>query len=92
MHEPIARTGQWLRSVLRGYFQYHAIPGNIPVLKRFRRQVARLWFNALKQRSQRRPTWEKLAQVFEHWLPIPEIVHEFPDARFNASRAAAHPR
>lgn len=92
MHDPIARTGQWLRSVLRGYFQYHAIAGNIPVLKRFRTQVARLWFGALSRRSQKRPTWEKLSKVFEYWLPIPSIVHPFPDKRFDASRAAAHPR
>ena len=92
MHEPIAKTGEWLRSVLRGYYQYHAIPGNIPVLKVFRTQVARIWFHALERRSQRRPTWEKLAQVFEHWLPHPEIVHPFPDARFDASCIAAHPR
>lgn len=92
MHEPIARTGEWLNSVLRGYYQYHAIPGNIPVLKNFRTQVARLWFGALEQRSQRRPTWAKLGMVIEHWLPIPQVVHEFPDARFDASRLAAHPR
>jgi hypothetical protein len=92
MHEPVARTGEWLRSVLRGYYQYHAVPGNIPVLKSFRTQVARLWFRTLEQRSQKRPTWEKLKEVFEHWLPTPQIVHPFPDARFDASRKAAHPR
>ena len=26
-HEPIARTGQWLGSVVQGYFNYHAVPG-----------------------------------------------------------------
>ncbi len=93
MHEPVARTGKWLRSVLNGYYQYHAVPGNIQVLKRFRTQVARRWFRALGQRSQRRPTWEKLAAVIEHWLPIPQAVHDFPDQRFDASRRlAAHPR
>lgn len=93
MHEPIAKTGKWLRSVLNGYYQYHAIAGNIPVLKKVRRQVARSWFKALAQRSQRRPTWEKLAAVFEHWLPIPQIKHAFPDQRFDASRPReAHPR
>jgi len=93
MHEPIARTGKWLRSVLNGYYQYHAVPGNIPVLQKFRTQVARRWFVALAQRSQRRPTWEKLATVFEHWLPIPQVVHEFPDQRFDASRPrTAYPR
>lgn len=92
MHEPIAKTGEWLRSVLNGYYQYHAIPGNIPVLKHFRTQVARQWFRALAQRSQRRPTWEKLGTIFNHWLPIPQVVHPFPDERFDASRLAAHSR
>jgi group II intron reverse transcriptase/maturase len=92
MHEPIAKTGKWLRSVLNGYYQYHAVAGNIPVLKRFRTQVARQWFRALGQRSQRRPTWEKLGKVIEHWLPIPQVVHPFPDERFDARRLAAHPR
>ena len=60
MHDPVARTGEWLKRVLNGYYQYHAVPGNLTVLKRFRRQVARYWFHALGQRSQRRPTWENV--------------------------------
>src|SRR5215472_8324132 len=28
MHERIPGTGKWLQQVVRGYFQYHAIPGN----------------------------------------------------------------
>jgi len=93
MHEPVARTGEWLKSVLNGYYQYHAVPGNLTVLKRFRRQVARYWFHALGQRSQRRPTWEKLGTLFDHWLPAPRVVHDFPDARFRASRLrAAYPK
>ena len=32
MHEPVAQTGQWLRSVVQGYFNYHAVPGNIDSL------------------------------------------------------------
>lgn len=93
MHEPVAQVGGWLRSVLNGYYQYHAVPGNLTVLSRFRRQVARYWFHALGQRSQRRPTWEKLGRIFDHWLPVPHVVHEFPDARFHASRrAAAYPK
>ena len=42
MHEPIAGTGKWLKSVLQGYNQYFAVPGNIAVLKNVRTQVARL--------------------------------------------------
>lgn len=93
MHAPIAKVGEWLRSVLRGYYQYHAVPGNLAVLSRFRRQVARLWFRTLSQRSQRRPTWVKLGPVFDHWLPIPRVVHAYPDARFDARlREGSHPR
>ncbi len=93
MHDPVESVGKWLKSVLNGYYQYHAIPGNLSVLKRFRRQVARYWFHALEQRSQRRPTWEKLGKIIDHWLPVPKVVHEFPDARFDARRGmASHPR
>ena len=89
MHEPIARVGEWLRSVLRGYYQYHAVPGNLAALFQFRHRVGRHWFRTLCQRSQRRPTWAKLGPVLNHWLPIPEVVHEYPDARFDARRLAA---
>ncbi len=93
MHDGVEPVGKWLQSVLNGYYQYHAVPGNLSVLKRFRRQVARYWFHALEQRSQRRPTWEKLGKIFDHWLPVPKVVHAFPDARFDARRGmASHPR
>lgn len=93
MHAPITQVGEWLRSVLRGYYQYHAVPGNLPVLSRFRWQVARLWYRTLCQRSQRRPTWNKCGPIFDHWLPTPQVLHDFPDARFDARRlAASHPR
>ena len=42
MHEPIAGTGKWLKSVIQGYNQYFAVPGNIAVRKNVRTQVARL--------------------------------------------------
>ena len=28
MHEPPEQTGEWLQSVVQGYFNYHAVPGN----------------------------------------------------------------
>jgi RNA-directed DNA polymerase len=93
MHVPVAKVGEWLRSVLRGYYQYHAVPGNLAILSRFRQQVVRLWYRTLCQRSQRRPTWKKLGPIFNHWLPIPHVTHAYPDARFDARcRTASHPR
>lgn len=93
MHAPIAQVGEWLQSVLRGYYQYHAVPENLSVLSGFRYQVMRHWHRTLGQRSQRRPTWAKLGPIFDHWLPIPQTAHAYPDARFDARRqAASHPR
>lgn len=93
MHGPIAQVGEWLRSVLRGYYQYHAVPGNQSVLHHFRYQVMRHWQRTLCGRSQRRPTWAKLGPIFDRWLPIPQVLHEYPDVRFDARRlAVSHPR
>ena len=35
-HDPIARTGKWLRSIVQGYFNYDAVPGNLDRLPTFR--------------------------------------------------------
>ena len=92
MHAPIAQVGEWLRSVLRGYYQYHAVPGNLAILSRFRHRVVRLWHRSLSQRSQRRPTWKKLGPIFHHWLPIPHVAHAYPAARFDARFQRSHIR
>ena len=36
MHQPLAEVGKWLRTVVQGYFNYHAVPGNMDSLQRFR--------------------------------------------------------
>src|SRR6185369_4963115 len=43
LHRPVGETGRWLRSVVRGYYQYHAVPGNLAMLARFRYRLVRLW-------------------------------------------------
>jgi hypothetical protein len=59
MHGRIPGTVQWLQQVVRGYFQYHAIPGNWAQMRAFRHDVLRIWFQSLRRRSQRsRLTWE----------------------------------
>lgn len=88
-HERIADTGEWLRSVVQGYFNYHAVPGNFAALQTFRREVARAWLKALRRRSQRhRLPWERFAQIVDRILPLPRILHPEPGARFDAT----HPR
>jgi hypothetical protein len=87
-HDRISQVGAWLRKVISGYYQYHAVPGNIDQLRTFRQRVNRLWWNVLVRRSQRaKKKWESLTPVFNRWIPIPRILHPYPHARFNA----AHP-
>ena len=89
MHEPVAATGKWLRSVVQGYFNYHAVPGNSDCLRIFRYRVTRLWRQVLIRRSQRgRLNWERMRRLEERWIPTPRILHPYPRVRFDA----IHPR
>jgi RNA-directed DNA polymerase len=84
-HEPIAETGAWLGSVARGYFNYHAVPGNFRALGMFQREIRRAWLTALRSRSQRhRLPWERFRSIADRYLPKPRILHPIPDVRFDA--------
>jgi len=83
MHVALGDQGSWLRSVVRGYLAYHAIPGNWKAIEVFRTQVAKLWYKTLQRRSQRnRMTWERMLKIITHWLPSPRILHPWPEQRF----------
>jgi len=85
MHERAEGTGKWLAQVVRGYFQYHAIPGNWARLKAFRNEVLRLWFQALQRRSQRsRLNWARFQECLGALLPPVQILQPYPDVRFDA--------
>jgi len=89
MHEPSAGTLKWLQSVVRGYFQYHAVPGNEQRLRAFRKDVLRLWLRQLRRRSQRSHwTWERFLKRLAVQIPFARIEHPYPNVRFDAS----HPR
>jgi len=89
MHEPVAQTGKWLTSVVQGYFNYHAVPGNSDTLWTFRVRLARLWRTSLVRRGQRnRYTWARVDRLVTRWIPTPRILHPWPSQRFVAS----HPR
>src|SRR3989440_2141165 len=88
-HLSVAELGKWLRSVVQGYFNYHAVPGNLASLRSFRLQVIRRWMRALRRRSQKsRMTWPRLVAIAERLLPKPSILHPYPNLRFDAK----HPR
>jgi RNA-directed DNA polymerase len=84
-HRPIPVQGRWLRSVVQGHLAYYAVPGNTDAVKAFRHQVTRLWFKALRRRSQRsRTTWERMGRLAARWLPRVRAMHPFPEVRFAA--------
>jgi group II intron reverse transcriptase/maturase len=89
MHDPIPSQGRWLRSVVQGYFAYHAVPTNTRAIGAFRYHVTDLWRRTLRRRSQKDAmTWERMTKLAAAWLPSPRILHPWPDQRFDVK----HPR
>jgi RNA-directed DNA polymerase len=89
MHQPIPVQGEWLGHVVRGYFNYHAVPTNGQALAVFRNEIAKRWHRVLNRRSERaRLNWEQMKRLTDEWLPKPRILHPWPDKRF----AVSHPR
>jgi group II intron reverse transcriptase/maturase len=89
MHEPIPEQGRWLKQVVKGYFNYHAVPTNSRAIVAFRHHVTETWRRMLRRRSQKdRMTWERITKLADDWLPRPFVLHRWPSARF----AVRHPR
>jgi hypothetical protein len=89
MHQPIPRQGEWLRGVVSGWFNYHAVPTNTRSLQTFRDCVIRRWLRSLRRRGQRdKTTWERMKRLADDFLSKPRILHPWPKQRF----AVKHPR
>ena len=89
MHQSIPSQGSWLRRVVKGYFNYHAVPTNARALDVFRHHVTDLWRRTLRRRSQTaRITWARMTKLANDFLPKPIILHPWPSERF----AVRHPR
>jgi RNA-directed DNA polymerase len=82
-HDPIPATGKWLRRVVQGYLNYHAVPGNLRRLGAFRAEVCRSWLHALRRRSQRsRMTWDRFGRLVDSYIPKVRVLHPYPNQRF----------
>ncbi len=89
MHQPIPEQGKWLKQVVTGYFNYHAVPTNFRALVAFRAEITRGWQRSLGRRSQKGAlTWARIRQLAADWLPQPRVRHPWPNQRF----AVTHPR
>ena len=86
-HRPIGETGRWLRRVVQGWLNYHAVPSNSQRLCRFVDEVTRLWLSVIRKRSQRGRrgwTWERMQRLARLHLPRPRVTHPYPNQRFHA--------
>ena len=89
MHQPLHQQGKWLGYVVRGYFNYHAVPMNFRALGTFRTEIAKRWHRILNRRSQRTNlNWNQMNRLIDDWLPRPRILHPWPHLCF----AVRYPR
>jgi RNA-directed DNA polymerase len=85
-HASIDEQGQWLGTVVKGYFAYFAVPTNTYPLSAFRYHISITWFQSLRRRSQRhRLTWERMRRLIHRFLPSPRVLHPWPDRRFGVT-------
>ena len=87
LHDRPREVGSWLRRVLQGFYNYHAVPGNLRRLWALRYRLLRCWWRVMRRRSQRRLSWERFFALVGAWLPAPRVLHPYPDVRFRASHS-----
>lgn len=92
IHENPNETGKWIRRVILGYYQYHAIPGNWAALSTFCREIVRTWLKNLRRRGQkRRINWRKFSKLVKKHVPDPKLCHPHPNDRFYAKHPKEEP-
>jgi len=83
MHKPVPEVGKWLRSVVNGYYRYHAVPRNLPAMKSFYREIGLQWHAALCRRSHKATVdWKRMYKIINRWIPAPHVTHPYPEQRF----------
>ena len=88
-HAPLMLQGEWLGAVVKGWFNYFAVPTNFPTSAAFRHHVVELWRRALNRRSQPGSIDKaRMKALANEFLPRPKILHPWPERRF----AVKHPR
>ena len=84
-HEPVAIVGEWLHRVVTGFYNYHAVPGNLDSLQLFRHRLRRLWRHSLCRRGgKRKMTWARFSRRCDRYFTQPRTLHPYPYQRFDA--------
>jgi len=82
MHMDRREQGEWVKSVLRGHYQYYGVPFNSESLWTFAYHVKAMWYKTLRRRSQKtKLTWEKFGRKVKRWVPNPRICQPYPSER-----------
>jgi len=88
-HDTIPEQGRWLKQVVAGWYNYHAVQTNFAALRSFHYHLVARWRRSLKRRSQRDYlSWQRMHAIAKRWLPPVRILHPWPSERF----AVKHPR
>jgi group II intron reverse transcriptase/maturase len=87
MHDDVKETGKWLNSVIRGYQNYYAVPGNMDLVKSFYDQTTRAWLHTLRRRSHKGQnySWKRFEKLIRWLIPRVRIAHPYPNQRFQRS-------
>lgn len=92
MHDPIAKTGAWVKQMLQGHLNYFAVSGNDPSLWCFSNEVRTRWLRSLRRRSQKAfLSWEKFTLIVDRFFPPIRILHPLPCHRFDAKTRGKSP-
>jgi RNA-directed DNA polymerase len=92
MHDPIAKTGAWVKQMLQGHLNYFAVSGNDPSLWCFSNEVRKRWLRSLRRRSQKAfLSWEKFTLIVGRFFPPIRILHPLPCHRFDAKTRGKSP-
>ena len=87
-HQRIADQGQWLKSVVAGYFAYHAVPTNGCSLRRSDIISSRLGCGRCGGVASGTICWTCMERIIDGWTPPAVIRHPWPSQRFDVK----HPR
>lgn len=76
-HVKVPEQYTWLSQVLRGHYSYYGLIFNGRSLNQFYELVKRMWFKALKRRSQKsKMNWKKFERLLTA-LPLPKpTIHQ----------------
>ena len=76
--------GKWLRRVVQGYFNYHAVPGNLKRLSTLpqAKSVGHGCTPCGAAASAVGCTWDRFTPCVARYVPLVRVLHPYPNQRF----------